>query len=546
MSLGVKSLGNRFISTVLLGVLLSSVLIYGCKPPPVYDMAQINVAKMQAEINQKKAEEVPPPAPVVTMSGPYVDTKKISLVKTPAWLKQSVVLHGNKLPFIFYLDQILDKTGAKVTHDERIDKKKLISMEYSGSVRGALDELSVLSGYYYSLDKKKGTIDWSALMTKTFSIQFMPGGSNFEVGQPLTSSSGGGSSGSSGSSSSSSGSDSSSNTVEDQQYSRFSGKISVWDDLEATVNSLLSEDGKVTVSQAMTTITVTDRPENIKIVENYINKMNKELSKQVRIQVKILQILLNDDFSYGIDWSIVKNYVHSTALGLASSNFTNANLSQLSPTMLSFKVDGNGWKGTDTVIQALQQQGKLSVLTEPTVITLNNQVGQFSLQRLVNYISETTAVLADTGGSSSSGVTTDTVSTGLSMYLLPKIKGNDVYLQISILLSDLLSLDSFNTSSGEITSNDSNPKTPDSSSSNPQFVQLPKIDARIINQRAVIPTGTTLILAGLKQGQDETKNSSLYEFDRLGAQSATRQNAEIIFLITPVILTNDDEIEEEG
>ena len=307
---------------LLPSVLLSTVLISGCKPPPMYDMMQADISKTQAEISQKNAEDMPPPAPVVTMSGPYVDTKKISLAKTPAWLKQNVVLHGNKLPFTFYIDQILSKTGVKVRYDKTINKKKLVSMEYSGSVRGALDELSMRSDYHYTLDKKKNEIDWSSLMTKTFSIQFMPGMSNFEVGQPLTLDSGdsGGSSGGSSSSGSSGGGGST--TIEDQQFSKFTGKLSVWDDLEKAITELLTEDGKITVSQATTTVTVTDRPEVIKKVDNYVEKMNKELSKQVRIQVKILQIALNDDFSYGIDWSIVKEYANTTAASFISPNFT--------------------------------------------------------------------------------------------------------------------------------------------------------------------------------------------------------------------------------
>ena len=83
-------------------------------------------------------------------------------------------------------------------------------------------------------------------------------------------------------------------------------------------------------------------------------------------------------------------------------------------------------------------------------------------------------------------------------------------------------------------------------SSIPSFVQLPKVDARLINQRAVIKNGSTLILAGYKANQSQAKNNKFYEFDRLGAQSSERENRELVFLITPVIIDEDEYFEDQG
>ena len=173
------------ISLIFALITALAVFVSGCKPPPTFDMAKAEVAKTSNTIHQKEAEDIPPPAPVVTMSGPYVDTQRVSLQKPPGWLKQRVVAHGNKLPFVFYVDQLLGETGTHIRYDKTIDKKLPVSLDYSGSIQGALEELATVTDYNFEIDNKKDMLTWSALVSKMFSIKFLPGTTNYELGQTL-------------------------------------------------------------------------------------------------------------------------------------------------------------------------------------------------------------------------------------------------------------------------------------------------------------------------------------------------------------------------
>jgi len=146
--------------------ILLILTLFGCKPPPTYDMAKADVANTENKISLIEAEQLPPPAPVVTMSGAYVDPEKVSLVRDRAWLRQRLTVHGNKLPFVFYVDQILGDTGTRIIYDTTINKRMPLSIDYTGSIRGALEELATVSGYHYEVDNKNDSVKWSAMVTK--------------------------------------------------------------------------------------------------------------------------------------------------------------------------------------------------------------------------------------------------------------------------------------------------------------------------------------------------------------------------------------------
>ncbi|MFX5583150.1 hypothetical protein ABTE20_21325, partial [Acinetobacter baumannii] len=77
---------------------------------------------------------------------------------------------------------ILTETDAVVYYDSSVDKKMLISLDYSGTIEGALRKLATLSNNSYTLDKKTHKLTWTALISKTFDIKFIPGTSSYTVG----------------------------------------------------------------------------------------------------------------------------------------------------------------------------------------------------------------------------------------------------------------------------------------------------------------------------------------------------------------------------
>ena len=540
-----------------------------------------------------REQAYPKPPAVLNESKAYVDTTPIPIKHTPAWMQQQVTMRGTNLPFSFYVSQALTGTSVINQYDNTVDRNKLMSIDFSGLTKTALDSLAAASGYHYTYNTKDNTVTWSEFETRVFDISFMPGDSEYQLGQDsgaLTLSGGNSvSGGSTGGTGSAQGYDFS----KDNQFSKLTGTMSVWKDLATTIKDLLSKDGTAMVSQSTTTITVHDRASNVDAVGAYLNTMNKELSRQVRIHVQLLEVRLNENYNYGINWDIVRR-VGKESVQLTSAGAANAgNTGTFTP--VAFAWGSNNpqslWDGSNTIIQSLQQQGDVSLITQPTVTTLNNQVATISIQNQVNYIDSTTSTLGGSGSSfAQGGVNTSTITTGLNLYLLPKVQGQHVYLQISSVLSDLLALKTINTTTGGTVSSNQNqsnnptqdqldsgviPQTtlvnPDGSTSTvttatqvgnttvtasessgspvatPQIVQLPDVVLRSFNQRSVIPNGATLILAGFIQNGNQADQSKVLDIAPAGGSGASSRNIELIMLITPVILgDNENDLNTTG
>jgi type IVB pilus formation R64 PilN family outer membrane protein len=386
-----------------------------------------------------------------------------------------------------------------------------------------LDLLATKVGYVYTINKDQ--IYWKEFVTRTFDIAFMPGGTDYMMGGKGGSSS---SSGSSGGTTSSFGSD-----AADAEYSNISGKLSLWTDLNTTIQQLLSPDGKVTVSQATTSVTVRDRATNVDLIEQYIRNLNTNLSKQVLVKIQILEVDLENDFEFGINWTDIIKAFHNSPFQLSGNYGTPIAITSFTPQPTGQTVpqigvapypSANGVVPSYTILfNALSQQGKTSVVSEPRVVCLNNQVSVVRITESEGYVASIQNTSTGGGGTTTaaqntvtSQVTPGTLITGLTLYVLPKIMGEKIYMQVNADLSTLTNLQPFGATGSQ--------------------VQLPTIKAKQFNQRSVIRSGDTLILSGFRQVGNQAKANQFLKSQALGGKGAQEVNSETVVLITPIIL----------
>lgn len=496
---------------------------------PVFNQTDGNVAdvKIKAERENHKADNLHKPCPpLLIKQGLYVDTTPVSLQQRPNWLENHIVVRGDQLPFSYYSRLISAGAGPHVLTKFQVglDAAQAVSMNYSGTIKGALDLLATRAGYVYSI--RNNQVYWEAFITRTFDIAFMPGDSDYLLGKK---SSGGGANtseqGSQAQVSNYTTSDSS-----DAEYSNISGKVSIWKDIGDTIKQMLSPDGNLTVSVASTSVTVKDRPSNVQLVGQYISNLNHNLSKQVLVKIQILEVNLENGFNYGIDWNIVTKAFHNSNFRLnanygtpiaiqAIAQQTGTDLLAL-PTLGTVVDNPNIIPSYTILLNALNQQGKTSIVSEPRVLCLNNQVGVVRIVKSEGYV----ASIQNTTNSTASGVATGTTSqvtpgmviTGLTLYILPKILQNRIYLSVNADISTNNGFGRFGPTGNQI--------------------QLPNVTEKHFNQRSMIKSGDTLILAGFKQMTNRTGASQFLTSQALGGTAAEQVNAETVILITPIIL----------
>ncbi len=524
-----------------IALLLSTAFVLAACHSPVYNQTAGNVADVKikaADARLKSDNDAKPTPPLVVKQGPYVDTTPVSLASQPTWLSNHIVLRGDSLPFSYYSRIISSGANSNVLtkYQPGMDSTVNTSMSYSGTVKGALDLLAARTGYSYTVHNN--SINWQAWVTKTFDVAFMPGSSDYMMGKK-----GGGAGTSSTTATGASVSSYVSSDESDSEYSSLSGKLSIWDDLEKTITQLLTPEGKVIVSQATTSVTIRDKPSTVELIGQYITNMNNNLTRQVLVKVQVLQVQLENDYTFGINWNMIISAFHNSPFIINGNYGTPVSISTFTPqnnttpgvTALPQLGLNNASEDNANKIgqipfytilfNALNQQGKTSVVTEPRVVCLNNQVSVIRIVNSVGYLAsvQNTTLAGTTGASAVNTVTSQltpgTVVTGLTLYILPRILKQNVYLQVN---ADLSTAEPFTTVS--------------SGGQNATSIQVPNITEKHFNQRSVIKSGDTLILSGFRQVSNTANANQFVTSQALGGKGSQQLNTETIVLITPFIL----------
>ena len=489
-----------------------------------YNESSHKVMQTQHKIETAQVKQDRSQPAVLVKKGYYVDTNPVDIPTTPKWLRTKVTLQAKDIPFGVLMSRLLRKGNANVTYDNTISTGRLINFNYHGSLAGALKAVAAKTDYAYRISGRE--VGWSAFEDRTFNISFMPGTSNYMVGQDKATE---GSSGSSGGGTASSGENGNQSLLNNDEYSNMKGELSVWQDLRRTLHNLKSKDGQVIVSESTTSVMVHDHPRNVKAMTRYIKKLNKMLSEEVNVKVQVLQVELDKDSNNGIDWNAVAKDVFGTNIRLRG------NLGSATDLVATNVVrsGGNGvgaalavGRTMQTVIKALQRQGKVRVVTKPEVVTMNNQIAAIRIVKNTGYVKSVSSTITGTTGLITTAITPGEITDGFTLYLLPKIQGNKVFLQLSSTLSNLLALQKIE--AGGTTSG--------ASSNQSNVIEVPTVAEKSFNQRSVIQSGSTLIIAGYKQLGDKAEQAALFGLPALGGYGTKSSNVETLVMITPTIL----------
>ncbi|GAC29628.1 pilus (MSHA type) biogenesis protein MshL [Brumicola pallidula] len=199
-----------------------------------------------------------------------------------------------------------------------------------------------------------------------------------------------------------------------------------WQTLETSLKEMLgNENGRsVLVSPQAGLVTVRALPSELKTIGNFLSVSEESLQRQVIIEARILEVILDDEYQQGINWTQVLSSAGSTDLNFSTSagNFANdvsASLGGL--TSLSFlNKDFSG------VLNLLDTQGKVQVLSSPRVTAINNQKAVIKVGNDEYFVTDVST--SNTITSSSTSITPDIGLTpffsGIALDVTPQIDAN--------------------------------------------------------------------------------------------------------------------------
>jgi len=197
-----------------------------------------------------------------------------------------------------------------------------------------------------------------------------------------------------------------------------------WDKIQDNIETILkntSDDYKPPIiDRTVGLITVTGTKKQIDAIDKYINTMLNRLTKEVLIDVKIYTVELSSSHKTGIDWSQLSIQLNrtnvplrGTYIGGAQSVFSDA----------TFSVAG--------LLNFLAQNGNVNSLSNPKVVTLNNQKAIISVGDTI-YYKYASKVTTDQNGNPNTEYTIDSKFVGVVLDITPQISDNgDIILSIA-------------------------------------------------------------------------------------------------------------------
>lgn len=394
------------------------------------------------------------------------------------------------------------------------------SMVFSGNLAGFLDVAAARYGTYWEWDDKRHAVRFFRAATKTFRISALPGDTTLtaNISNQSGSSTGGG-----GSSTQTTGTGTSASS---QEAGVTFANLSVWKSIEDSIKTMLSSSGKVVVTAATGTVTVTDNPQVISQVESFIDQQNLALSRQVVVNVHVYSVNLDNSDSYGINW----NAVYNSLSGNFGFTLSNAFAPEAGSTNLALKIlatagsasnsNLKAFAGSEVMFNALSKQGRVSQITSSSITTLNNQPAPIQVGKQTTYLASSNTTVGTAGSPSITTLQPGLINTGFSMNLVPHIlDSKELLLQYAIDLSSLVSINT-------VTSGGSS-------------IQTPEIDTRNFLQRVKLNSGDTLVVTGFEQTADQANSQGVGSATNValgGGLNGSKNKSILVVLIQPVIV----------
>jgi MSHA biogenesis protein MshL len=335
-----------------------------------------------------------------------------------------------------------------------------------------------------------------------------------------------------------------------------------WGGLQAALTAIVGgEEGRsVVLNQESGMILVRAFPKDLRAVESYLKATQLVVERQVVLEAKVIDVTLSRDYQAGINWAAFKsgNNSHS-AIGVSGATadittrsgnggplyMNTGDTSFVTPGKFGSVVAqslGKGFFGLAlqtanfaALLNFLETQGSISVLSSPRIATLNNQkavlkVGTDDL--FVTGITTTTTTTTTGNPIITPTVTLQSYFSGISLDVTPQIdEDNNIILHVHpavTVVTEKIKTLNLGTTIGTYV--------------------LPLASSSVNETDAIVRAkdGNIIAIGGLMRQEQDLSNSQLPGADKLGAAGSLfgqRGNAmskrELVILLKPTVITAD-------
>ena len=257
-------------------------------------------------------------------------------------------------------------------------------------------------------------------------------------------------------------------------------------------------------------------PAGYRLVRSALSKLDIT-PLQVLVEVTIAEVILRDDLEYGVEW-FFKNSIE----GAAADGILDVGLAGLANAFTGFQYTvRKGGDSVRAVIEVLQDESDVKILSSPSVLVLNNQTAQIEVGDEVPILTQQSTSSSQDADNPFVVNSVEYKQTGILLNVTPRVNvGGLVTLEVVQEVSDVV-----NTQTSAIDS--------------------PTITQRKIETLVAVNSEQTVILGGLIREQNEEIVAGIpYLKDMpiigalFGSTSLNAERSELIVMITPHVIEN--------
>lgn len=448
---------------------------------------------------------------------------------------------------IDFIEQLSDECEFSVIVTDKYAEnylKKKLNKTYLKNL--TIDEVLhiILNENNLSYTLENNILKISYLTTKVFGVDYLLSQRKSSGSTDVTLNSSSASSSSTGTSSSSTSTgtnnqSSGGSTAESGVKIESTDEVKFWEQLDSELQKIINRPSDEYIANAPIInrnaglITVTCTTKQMKRLDSYLKRLQDKVQLQVLIDVQLLTVTMSDSKSTGIDWS---QLFALQDLSISGDFMLSKNIGTYTPTGNLETIGNNADSGagllqikTGTlslkeVIKFLKTQGDVNSISNPKVLTLNNQPALITVGTEYFYkITSTETLAGGNTGTQNTNEDIQSVFAGVLLDITPEISDDKtITLKINPSLSETTSA---------MTGGSTDRKMP------------PDLDRRQLSSVVTVKDGNRIILGGLINNKNTTDTNQVpilgsipilgYLFKR---EESIKTTQELVIIIQPHII----------
>ena len=449
---------------------------------------------------------------------PFIDFKDVPRAKAHG----DLTVKAAGTAFGPLLSTIAKNAGYSMIFADGVDATRKVTADFTDStLEDVARTLTMMAGYAVAVDKSARTIMVSDLATYTFKLPapvFQQLQSSYSIGgNPVSSSpqGGQGGGGQGGGGQGGGGASMQANFVVSGKGGNSAQSV------KSLIADMAGKNAEVVVSD-VGLITVRANGQALRRVTDFLRNFTKDAMAQVEIEASIVEVSLQDDFEFGIDWSRVLGATKilgvpgKLAVGVTGTGAVTSNAPSMVATFTSMSID--------SVVKALRQVTDTQVVSNPRLLAVNNSPATYFDGTQIPYLGNLTATPTAAGNSTTtqySGSASFAID-GISFSIQPSILDSKrVQLSLIPVLSSVQGFDKLDLgTSGSLT--------------------VPRQTSKQSFMPVLAESGRTIILGGLRHTSEDKQNTyGPIPFVPVG-KARLAKTKEVVILMRAVILPAPD------